>query len=183
MFRKAGISSSESADNALVKAGYIRVSTEDQNPRLQEDIIKAFEVDRVYQDTDSGMNDERAAYTELIGAINRGEVGEVVVYRIDRLGRNPVELVSFFWDTLERNNVEITSLMEPFAHEWNKSSWAFRATWDAIGDARHELLRSKERQRAGIEAKKEAIKKGKAVWNGRGPDRRPRKKVHSKDKK
>lgn len=155
-------------------AGYIRVSTEDQNPQLQEDLISAYEVDQVYKDIDSGMNDERRAYTKLLEAIERGDIGEVVVYRIDRLGRNPVELVSFFWDSLDKCNVEITSLMEPYAHEWNKSSWAFRATWDAIGDARYELLRLKERQRAGIDAKREAVRKGKAVWNGRGPDKKQR---------
>lgn len=114
------------------------------------------------------------AYMELIKAISGGIVGTIVVYRIDRLGRNPIELVSFFWEILDTYNIEIVSLMEPFANSWNRSSWAFRATWDAIGDARYELLRLKERQRAGIDAKKEMVKNGKAVWNGRGPDKKPR---------
>jgi DNA invertase Pin-like site-specific DNA recombinase len=157
-----------------LNVGYIRVSTEDQNPQLQEDRIKAFGVDQVYKDIDSGMNDERRAYKWLIEAIQRGDIGEVVVYRIDRLGRNPVELVSFFWEVLDAHKVEIVSLMEPFAKEWNRSSWAFRATWDAIGDARYELLRLKERQRAGIDTKQELVRKGKAIWNGRGPDKNPR---------
>ncbi|MGZ8509245.1 MAG: recombinase family protein [Chitinophagaceae bacterium] len=157
-----------------MKAGYIRVSTEDQNPRLQEDCIKAYGVDLVFKDIDSGMNDERRAYTKLIESIERGEIEEVVVYRIDRLGRNPIELVSFFWNVLDKYLVEINSLMEPFANSWNRSSWAFRATWDAIGDARYELLRLKERQRAGIDAKKEAVRNGKATWKGRGKDLIPR---------
>lgn len=155
---------------------YIRVSTEDQNPQLQKDSIKAYGVGRVFQDIDSGMNDDRRAYTQLIEAIRAGDVRKVVVYRIDRLGRNPVELVSFFWEILDPYNVEIDSIMEPFAKSWNRSSWAFRATWDAIGDARYELLRLRERQRAGIDAKKEAVKNGKAVWKGRGKDLSPRKK-------
>lgn len=157
-----------------MKAGYIRVSTEDQNPQLQKDRIRAYGVDMLYEDIDSGMNDSRTAYTKLIKTITEGKIETVVVYRIDRLGRNPIELVSFFWEILEKYNIEIVSLMEPFAHEWNKSSWAFRATWDAIGDARYELLRLKERQRAGIDAKKDLVKNGKATWQGRGPDKKPR---------
>lgn len=120
------------------------------------------------------MNDCRTAYTKLIKAITEGNIETVVVYRIDRLGRNPIELVSFFWEILEKYNIEIVSLMEPFANTWNKSSWAFRATWDSIGDARYELLRLKERQRAGIDAKKDLIRIGKATWQGRGPDKKPR---------
>lgn len=134
-------------------AAYIRVSTEEQNLSLQEGLIEARNPDWLYSDKDSGTNSSRETYIELCEAIQSGEIGEVLVYRLDRLGRDPVELIRFF-DLLEDHQVKFISLTEPWLTEWNMGPMQFLTWWLQIGMARFELLLLKDRQRRGIDAAK-----------------------------
>lgn len=125
-------------------------------------------------DVESGTIRERSEYQVLCAGILTGEISELWFYRVDRLGRDHYELVNFLY-LVETTGCRIVSICEPFVERWQESSWAFRAMWDAIGDARYELLRLKERQKDGIKAKQVAVTAGRTPWHGRGPDRRPRK--------
>lgn len=138
-----------------VKVAYARVSADHQNLDSQLDALVAagFRKEDILVDIESGTRDDRQAYQDLCELIRKGHVQEVWVYRIDRLGRNHYELISFL-HLLEDSGCDLVSICEPFVKGWRFSSWAFRATWDAIGDARYELLRLKERQKAGIAAAK-----------------------------
>ncbi len=155
-------------------AAYIRVSTEEQHLELQESLINAQKPDLAYSDKDSGTILERRAYTELCNEIEMGRISEVVVYRLDRLGRDPIELIRFF-DLLERKHVKFISLTEPWLTDWNMGPMQFLTWWLQIGMARFELLLLKDRQRRGIDTKQERVKKGLDSWKGRGPDKQPRK--------
>lgn len=141
--------------------GYVRVSTDDQNPDLQYAALAAIglEKSQIIYDIESGTHTKRYGYQEICRSILAGSIDLVIVNRIDRLGRDHYELVSFL-HLLENSNCRLASICEPFALHWRESAWAFRATWDAIGDARYELLRLKERQRQGIDAAQEAIRRG-----------------------
>jgi DNA invertase Pin-like site-specific DNA recombinase len=134
-------------------AAYLRVSTEDQNLGLQTGLIKAQKPDLTYSDKESGTLVERRAYTELCKEILLGRISEVIVYRLDRLGRDPVELIRFF-DELERRHVEFRSLTEPWLSNWDKGPMQFLTWWLQIGMAKFELLLLKDRQRRGIDAAK-----------------------------
>ncbi len=92
------------------------------------------------------------------------------VYRLDRLGRDPRELIKFF-DLLEVHQVKFVSLTEPWLTRWNQGPMEFLTWWLQIGMARFELLLLKDRQKRGIAA---AMARG--GWKGRGPDRKPRRK-------
>jgi DNA invertase Pin-like site-specific DNA recombinase len=157
-------------------AVYMRVSTEDQNLNLQESLLLAQKPDLVYSDKESGMIAERRAYTRLCNDIGLGRISSVLVYRLDRLGRDPIELIRFF-NQLERKHVKFISLTEPWLTDWNQGPWQFRIWWEQLGSARFELLLMKDRQRRGISDKKKRISEGKDSWQGRGPDRNPRKKA------
>jgi len=141
--------------------GYVRVSSDDQNPQMQFDALTAagLPISEILVDYESGMNPDRKAYRELIELIADLKIDYAAVYRIDRLGRDQYELVSFL-RLLEDYDRGLVSVCEPFALHWRESSWAFRAMWETIGDARYELLRLKERQRQGIDAAKNAIRNG-----------------------
>jgi DNA invertase Pin-like site-specific DNA recombinase len=132
-------------------AAYIRVSTEEQNSDLQENLISAQKPDRIYSDKESGSVNERLAYTKLCMEIELGKISEVIVYRLDRLGRDPVELIRFF-DLLERKHVSFRSLTEPWLSDWNKGPMQFLTWWLQIGMAKFELLLLKDRQKRGIAA-------------------------------
>lgn len=172
---KEPVSLQELVKSSRNPKGYVRVSTEDQNPDLQFSALKAIGLKQhqIYCDIESGTNNERHGYQNIFQGIFHRNIDLVVVNRIDRLGRDHYELVNFFF-LLDGSDCRLGSICEPFALHWKESSWAFRATWDAIGDARYELLRLKERQRQGIDAKQDLVSKGKAEWRGRGPDKKPR---------
>lgn len=158
---------------AKAKAGYIRVSTEEQNLDLQESLISAQKLDHTYSDRESGTISSRKGYTELCNEIQQGRISQVLVYRLDRLGRDPIELIRFF-NLLEDRQVKFTSLTEPWLTDWNQGPMQFMTWWLQIGMARFELLLLKDRQRRGIDALQEKIRKGLVTWKGRGPDQKPR---------
>lgn len=75
-----------------MRCGYIRVSTDTgeqlaalQNQRAR---IAATGVDRIIEDTESGLSQERPGYLELLRLIDTRQLSEIVCTRIDRLGRD-----------------------------------------------------------------------------------------------
>lgn len=74
--------------------GYARVSTDDQNLNLQHDAMlgHGVERDRIYSDYASGKSlKKRPGLSNAIKALRQGDI--LVVWKLDRLGRNPEELI------------------------------------------------------------------------------------------
>jgi len=155
--------------------GYIRVSTEDQNPQLQYDAMDATGLNKedIFYDVESGTVKDRVGYADIIYYVKRGLVKKVLVWKMDRLGRDPKEVLNFFW-LCDEHGVEVESLTEPFVANRTKTPGDFLIWWISVGLSVFELLTLRVRQRAGIDSKKEAVKKGKDIWKGRGPDKKPR---------
>jgi len=97
-------------------AYYVRVSTGQQDTRSQLPDLQAHanaqrgEV-RWYTDKASGKTMIRPAWLKLQDAVTRGEVGAVVVWRLDRLGRTAKGLSSLFAELIERK-VNLVSLKD-----------------------------------------------------------------------
>ena len=96
---------------------YTRVSTEQQELAQQiaacENFCKyrQFEIGHVYSDIMSGTKANRPEYQAMLKAIRAGEYGGVVVFRLDRLGRNSRELLMLV-DELDRRGICVYSLNE-----------------------------------------------------------------------
>lgn len=71
--------------------GYIRVSTREQNEARQVHAMKAFGVDHMLLDKQSGKDFNRPAYRRLLKKLRPGDV--LVVKSIDRLGRYYSEIL------------------------------------------------------------------------------------------
>lgn len=71
--------------------GYARISTLEQNSRLQTDALKAAGCYRVFTDMASGALDERRELARLFDQVRPGDT--VVVWRLDRLGRSLRHLI------------------------------------------------------------------------------------------
>ena len=75
-----------------MKVGYCRVSTGsgEQLSALESQVarIKTAGVDRVITDIESGLKNEREGINELLTLIDSGRIDEVLVTRVDRLGRD-----------------------------------------------------------------------------------------------
>lgn len=82
------------ASTRTLLIGYARVSTGDQDTRLQIDALNAAGVEaaRIYQETASGARGtHRPALAAALRALRKGDT--LVVWKLDRLGRSLEELI------------------------------------------------------------------------------------------
>lgn len=91
-------------------AVYLRVSTDDQNLDSQRDSLAAVcrqrgwtEV-KVYEDKASGADTSRRALAQLMADVRLGRVGQIVVFKLDRLGRSLPHLAQIISE-LDTNGV------------------------------------------------------------------------------
>src|SRR5690348_5009347 len=73
--------------------GYARVSTEDQNLDLQRDALTSAGCERIFEDKASGVRDDRPGLAEALSHLREGDC--LVIWRLDRLGRRMIALLSF----------------------------------------------------------------------------------------
>ena len=104
---------------------YCRVSTQEQTAddhyslanqeaRCREYIKqRSWQLVKVLKNVGSGKSAERANYQELLQAIGDKQVDVVVVYRLDRLSRNVVDVYSAL-DAFSRSDVGFASVQEAF---------------------------------------------------------------------
>ncbi len=73
-----------------MRLGYARVSSDEQADALPAQVarLEAAGCDRILSDVESGLSDERAGLLEAMVLIRAGEVQELLVTRVDRLGRD-----------------------------------------------------------------------------------------------
>src|SRR2546430_16736521 len=89
--------------------GYARVSTDEQDTRLQIDALKRAGCEKIYEERASGSRTDRP---ELNKALAHGRKGDmVVVLNLDRLGRSLPHLIDTVHD-LEQRHVGFHSLTD-----------------------------------------------------------------------
>lgn len=92
-------------------AVYCRVSTKDQNPGIQEEIIRSycdrnnFEIYKVYTDFWTGASDSRPSFNDMIQDMRSFKFSAIIVTKLDRIGRSLQHLLSMFD---ELNNKKVT---------------------------------------------------------------------------
>ncbi len=74
-----------------MKIGYASVSTDEQNPDLQIDALKAAGCERIFTDKASGANAKRSELTKCLKALAVGDT--LIVWKLDRLGRSLHDLI------------------------------------------------------------------------------------------
>jgi DNA invertase Pin-like site-specific DNA recombinase len=126
-----------------MKIGYARVSTDEQNPNLQLDALKAVGCEKLFTDKASGANVKRSELTKCLNALGAGDT--LIVWKLDRLGRSLHELIGLL-DKLTEKGVAFHSLTEAI----DTTTATGRAMWQMVGILA-ELERSliKERTKAG----------------------------------
>lgn len=86
-----------------MRIGYARVSTEDQSLDLQIDALKAAGCERIYEEKASGAKDDRTELQRAMDALRPGDT--FVVYKLDRLARSTLKLISTLQEIQERGIV------------------------------------------------------------------------------
>lgn len=147
---------------------YIRVSTTGQNEAGQRREVERWLANHGhppgaaawYVDRMSGTTTARPALDELQAAIFAGDVGTVVIWRLDRLSRRLREGLDVLCGWCERG-LRVVSVTQQI--DFNGATGKMLAAV-LLGVAEMELETMKERQRVGIEAAKE-----RGVYRGRVP--------------
>ncbi|MEN0301100.1 recombinase family protein [Staphylococcus aureus] len=102
-----------------MKIGYARVSTGLQNLNLQEDRLNAYGCEKIFSDHISGSKSKRPGLDKAIEFARSGDT--IVVWRLDRLGRNTEDLITLVNELNERG-VSFHSLEENITMDKSSST-------------------------------------------------------------
>ncbi|MCJ1782639.1 recombinase family protein [Mammaliicoccus sciuri] len=102
-----------------MKIGYARVSTGLQNLNLQEDRLNAYGCEKIFSDYISGSKSKRPGLDKAVEFARSGDT--IVVWRLDRLGRNMEDLITLVNELNERG-VSFHSLEENITMDKSSST-------------------------------------------------------------
>jgi DNA invertase Pin-like site-specific DNA recombinase len=138
----------------LALIGYARVSTDDQDPRLQLDALTEAGCSRVFTETASGTLQARPELDRLLDHLREGDT--LVVWRLDRLGRSLRHLIETVNGLAERH-VGFMSLEERIDTTTVGGRLIFHLM-AALAEFERELIR--ERTQAGLKAARARGRRG-----------------------
>lgn len=133
----------------IMKIGYVRVSTKEQNTARQEELMKVLGVDKIYIDQMSGKDMERPALQDMMKFAREGD--SVIVESISRFARNTKDLLEL---TEQLNNKQVQFVSQKENIDTNTPAGKFMLTiFGAVAELEREYIR--QRQKEGIEIAKE----------------------------
>jgi DNA invertase Pin-like site-specific DNA recombinase len=134
--------------------GYARVSTDDQDLSLQCDALRQAACQKIYEDKLSGVQAARPGLDRLMESLRSGD--ELVVWRLDRLGRSLKDLIALV-EVLEERGVGLVSLHESISTTSSSGKLVFHL-FAALAEFERNLIR--ERTQAGLVAARSRGRKG-----------------------
>lgn len=128
--------------------GYARVSTEDQKMDLQVDALRnaGVSADYIFMEQISGVKSNRPELENCLRVLRKGDV--LVVWRLDRLGRSLLELVTIA-RRLADMDVELRSLTESIDTTTAGGRLVFNV-FAAVAQFERDII--SERTKAGLKA-------------------------------
>ena len=142
------------APAACARLGYARVSTDDQNLDLQRDALTQADCRQVYEEKASGKGADRPELDHVLADLRPGDT--LVVWRLDRLGRNLGDLVRIVSD-LRNKGVGFESLTERIDTVTATGELVFHL-FASLAQFERNLIR--ERTRAGLASARARGRKG-----------------------
>jgi DNA invertase Pin-like site-specific DNA recombinase len=136
-----------------MKYGYARVSTNQQDTKLQIDALLASGCSKVYEDKMSGSKTDRPELNQCLKAMNENDV--LVVWKLDRLGRSLQHLIEVV-HKLEEENKGFQSLTENIDTTSPTGKLVFHI-FASLAEFEKSLIR--QRVMAGLEASRKMGKK------------------------
>ena len=149
---------------------YSRVSTEDQNPEIQQKICEEYckrmnwGIHASYMDVSSGAKSSRPEFNMLLADMRSMKFNVIVVTKLDRMGRSLKHLLSIF-DEIKNKGVHFVAVQQNIDTSTAQGGF-FMHILGAFAEFERELI--SERTKDGL---RNAVNVGK-----RGPDKKPRKK-------
>lgn len=141
-----------------MKIGYVRVSTTEQNPARQEQLLRDEQVERIFMDKQSGKNMERTGLLSMLEFIREGDI--VIVESYSRFARSLKDLINIV-ETIKKKKADFKSIKENVDTSTPQGKLIF-TIFAALYEFERETIL--ERQKEGIEIAKKAGK-----YKGRKP--------------
>ena len=126
--------------------GYARVSTQDQNPELQLDALKADGCEKVFVEKASGAQRDRPELQAALDYMRSGDT--LVVWKLDRLARSLKQLIETV-ETMEGQGIGFRSLTEAIDTTTSGGQLVFHI-FGALAEFERSIIR--ERTNAGLES-------------------------------
>ena len=117
--------------------GYARVSTDDQDLRLQRAALKEVGCRRIFEEKVSGAKRDRPELVRLLDQIRGDDV--VVVTRLDRLARSTRDLLDIA-EKLKEAGAGLRSLAEPWADTTSPAGRMVLTVFAGIAEFERELI-------------------------------------------
>lgn len=130
----------------IMKIGYARTSTLEQNLDLQLDALIQAGCERVYQEKVSSVKDNRPELENCLKALRQGDI--LYIWRLDRFGRSLKDLISLVTQ-IQDMNCELVSLKENIDTSTPTGKLNFHL-FASLAEFERELI--KERTQAGLVA-------------------------------
>ncbi|MGG7666041.1 recombinase family protein [Dyadobacter sp. BHUBP1] len=93
----------------MIKLGYARVSTQEQNLDMQLDALRGEGCKQVFTDKVSGIRSSKPNFERLMEYARPGDT--IVVWKLDRLGRSTVKLIELM-EVFRERQIHLKSLSE-----------------------------------------------------------------------
>ena len=132
-----------------MRIGYARVSSLDQNPRLQFDALKAAGCERIFREKRSAHK-ERPAFQAALRALSPGDT--LVIWKLDRAFRSTKEAITV-WEQLRARGVTLLIVTLSFVNDTPEGRHFFRGLasaaeyeWDLISMRTREGMAAAKRR-------------------------------------
>lgn len=132
--------------------GYARVSTYDQNMRMQIDALEEYGVDGIFKESASGGDMDREMLNWMLHEIYLRPGDTIVVWKLDRLGRSVKGLIEIV-ETIQKRGARLVSLNDHIDTETANGRLLFNII---ASMAQWERDMISERTKAGMAAAKAA---------------------------
>ncbi len=139
--------------------GYVRVSSVDQNPERQIEMLKQYQVQKLFTEKISGKNMDRPKLKEMLGFVREGDT--IVISEYSRMARSASDLLQIV-ELLKNKNVILISLKENLNTSTPQGRFML-TVFAGLAELERETIL--ERQREGI-----AIAKSQGKYKGRPPN-------------
>lgn len=137
-----------------MKIGYARVSTKDQSLSMQIDALKQAGCIQIHEEIASGAKTARPVLDEIIR--NLREEDTLVIWKLDRLGRNLAHLIHLTTKLIEKK-VGLISLNDPIDTTTAQGRLVF-GIFASLAEFERELIR--ERTNGGLKSARARGRKG-----------------------
>lgn len=137
-----------------MKIGYARVSTKDQLLSMQVDALKEAGCIHIHEERASGAKTARPVLEEIMRNLREGDT--LVIWKLDRLGRNLAHLIHITTTLLEKK-VGLISLNDPIDTTTAQGRLIF-GIFASLAEFEREVIR--ERTQAGLKSARARGRKG-----------------------